>query len=315
MKACRWKIPVFVLLSLATVLIVLGISLTRDGDGRRWASLPWTVRKLSGSSKQILDRLDARIVGFGDYVAVETQTLVDEDGALDARQSSVQLYAQVGKKNLWCRYLVGDQFHPTSGRRRGAPVMSVPKGWPCPELQDLLHQAKTSVPSEYAVTDGKEFWSNVTKSPISLAEQIWWGRKLVRTFGRRPKLITDVNRPDLVGLYVQTSMLTCPTGRQKVEQVLWLDPNRDDGPVETLSRDYSPDGKTIEFECVTKCTDSLQLPDGRWYPHCRTITRNSRSKGKIVTYPEKAYLRIFPKMELDSTWFTDPNDRPQRNSY
>jgi hypothetical protein len=163
------------------------------------------------------------------------------------------------------------------------------------------------LPSEYFVSDGEQVWPHAKAKKIDLAEEIWFGREqlLLNTRKARAKLLKDIDRPDLIGLYTEGHIYRCDSpSSQRIEQILWIDPNRDDTPVEMLSLDYGVDGKTVELKLLTECIDYVQLPDGRWYPtHWRMTTEVGKQPRK--SYRE-FYLHIFVGMKLDETWFTNP---------
>ena len=264
------------------------------------------VNQADKTLKEVLDRLDARIAeGLGDYTAIITETPVNEDGTLNKQLSAVNLYAQSGQASLWCRYLVGDELLP-NGRRRNAPTMSIPKNWPQPEIEDVLQQAINMLPSEYLVRDGNQVWPFAKGQKWDdLAGRIWFGREqlLVNTRGAKAKLLKDVNRPDLTGLYVEGHI------NKRIEQTYWIDPNRDDMPVELLSHDYSEDGKTVVVKLLTEYIDYAQLSDGRWYPaHWQMTSEVGKQARKSC---REYYLNISTEIKLDEIWFTNPEGRLQ----
>lgn len=275
--------------------------------------------------KTVLDRLDDRISqGFGDFTAIKTETPVNKDGSLDKEHSALNLYSQNDSASLWRRYLVGEQFLP-NGKQRGAPTISVPKGWPDPDIDDILEQVRSKRPSEFYVSNGDQIWPlNMPKA--SLPKEIWLGREqlLLNEFRAMPilsklaykirrkkgkaKLLEDINRPGLVGLYAEGYIPRCDSPRrQRIEQILWIDPERDDMPVETLSRDYSQDEKTVKLKFLTKYLDYTQLSDSRWYPTRWQMTTEVHNR------PDKDcrefHLQLFAEMKLDKSWFTDPDKR------
>jgi hypothetical protein len=262
-----------------------------------------------------LDRLDARIAkGLGDYVAIKTETPVNKDGTLNKQLSAINLYAQSGKANLWCRYLVGGKFLP-NGNRRNAPTMSVPVNWPQPKIEDVLQQAINMSPSEYFINDGKQRWPHNKTPTRNLVGEIWFGRKqfLLNTKGAKAKLLKDINRPDLIGLYTEGYINSCDSLlSQRIEYTCWIDPNRDDMLVERLSHDYSTDGKTVDLKIFTEYIDYAQLSDGRWYPaHWQMTIEAGKQPRKSC---RKFYLNISTDIKLDELWFTDPVWRLQSST-
>jgi len=273
--------------------------------------------------RTVLDRLDGRVSqGFGDFTAIKTETPVNKDRTIDKEHSALNLYSQNESASLWCRYLVGDQFLP-NGKRRGAPIISVPKGWPEPDIDDILEHVRNKRPSKFYVSNGEQVWFlNMPKA--SLSKEIWLGREQLLLNGCRAmpilsklaykirrkkakaKLLDDINHPSLVGLYVKGHFFSCcPRELKQIKQFLWIDPERDDMPVETLSCDYGSDAKTIELKLLTKYLDYAQLSDGRWYPTRWQMTYEVHNRPD--KYCLEFHLQLFADMKLDKSWFTDPN--------
>jgi hypothetical protein len=291
------------------LLLVIGVRLFLNLSRQPGIALPLGIEELDESPKPILNRLDGRIAeGFGDYVAVATETHVRDGGQLNPDLAALNIYARNGKAALWVRYLAGESILP-NGRPRAAEVMSLPEGWPLPALENIIERAKATKPGDYTVTDGKLTWPKQGLRCVDLAETIWRGRGLLLLHnpGAKARLLADVNRPDLVGIYAEGLVQQCDSRRfQRTEQLIWIDPGRDDVPVETFARDYGPDGETVVTEFSTKYLDYGQLPDGKWYPNCWRQTTRSRVRDQFRDYTQQFHLRLYPGTKLHSGWFCDP---------
>jgi len=112
----------------------------------------------------------------------------------------------------------------------------------------------------------------------------------------------------LTGLYVEGHINSCNSPLSKrIEQTYWIDPNRDDMPVELLSHDYSEDGKTVELKLLTEYIDYAQLSDCRWYPAYWQMTIEAGKQPRKSC--RKFYLIISTDMKLDVLWFKNPEER------
>jgi hypothetical protein len=310
-KARRWQIAV----ALCVIVTVASLLLSPPLDRHQKAplDLPWRIESTDGSVDEVLDRLDGRIDGtFGDHAAIVTETPLNDDGTLNEWLGVIDLYARSNRSSLWFRYLVGDTVHP-DGLQRRAPVLPIPAGWPEPKIDDFLRQVKNLTPQEYYATDGKQAWP-VSKGPKrDLAEEIWRGRRNLLIGAPRPviMLIKDPGRPDLLGIYAEGCIWTGIGDQfQRVEQVCWLNSDRDDMPVETLLRDYAPDGKTVALKTTIEYMSHAQLPSGKWYPSRWIQTTTVRTgQGR-----REFRLQIFEGMRLEESWFVDPQGRATTNA-
>ena len=269
------------------------------------SELPWPVHRTDGSVSDVADRLDDRISkNLGNYVALVTEAPIGEDGTPNERQSTLRLYAKNGESSLWCRYLVGDCSYP-NGTPRPASVMSVPIGWPNPVIEDIIQRARKVLPSEYYITNGERTWPHDKMPRRDLADEMWPGRErlLLSAPGARATLITDIDRPELLGIYTERRILLREDTCQRVEEVFWIATDRDDVPVETLSRDYAADGETVQFEVVTNYFCHARLSNHMWYPsNWRTMTKSANG-GRDH---RESHLQLFDGMILDNSWFVDP---------
>jgi len=280
--------------------------------------------------KAVLDRTEARIEkGFGDCVAVLTETLIESGGKPNNESRSLQLFIQNGNAWLFNRYAVGD-------RVSRVPVIKQPAGWPTPTADSALQSTRSALPEFFFVTDGKRAWQGYyndttrsydglgelkgkfsqipQKGQFSLAAEIWPTRDKLQ-FHRpvtKVELLTAPDRPGQVALYasVSPSQYEDPESGRR-EQTRWIDPGRDDMPMEYIQVTYQPDGKTVWFRTEVRYLDHAQLPNGQWYPtRWQTKQHISRLKGRPETSRTcEYYLRIYPDVKVDKDWFTNPAER------
>lgn len=257
--------------------------------------------------KEILDRLDDRISrGFGDFTAIQTEIPIDENGLLDTDHSALYLMAQNGRARLWCRYLVGEQFLQ-NGRRRAVPTMNVPKDWPHPNIEDVMQEARSKMPSEYIVSDGQEVWPFRMSEP-SLSREIWFGREglLLNTPGAKAQLLRDASQKDLIGVHAEGHLYRDDfENLQLIEHTCWFAPEQDDMPVKILIGHYGQDGKTVVVKITVDYCDYTQLSDGRWYP----IRWRQSIEGGQRRKCNEFCMQIFQEVKLDKSWFADPQER------
>jgi hypothetical protein len=281
--------------------------------------------------KTIFDRLDARYnKGLGDYVAVLTNINQDPTGKPGSRAGNLTLFAQNGQAWSTMRY-VFVTADLEKKKFKGMQKIIVPQGWEGSDVKDLIERGKDVAPWGFLVHDGHRTWGGtfdhrtnsyfpnageikgislqllpMSKARESLPGMLWLNKNNYDFYGPTAKveLFTDSSRPGKIGIRGSTLIQRSPTVSQREEKIFWIDPGRDDLPVETIIRDYRPDGKTIETENKTLYLDYSQLPTGQWYPaHWRGIT-----KGK---YPRTSEYRLLiaPNLKLAPFWFTNPVER------
>jgi hypothetical protein len=283
--------------------------------------------RLRGDVEAVVARLENKSNdGFGDYAAVETWVEVNDDGTQESSRASAWLYGRKGNKTVKAQFLFGDR---RDARGRIDDVKPPrPAGWPAPELGTLLAAVEGRAPASFTATDGRTVWTGNEGRPSTglnegtilphlvhrslLSSTLWPDRGTLGLFGTDTKveLIGDVMRPGIVGVQIERLAFV---GNRKGEQVQrkeweirWIDPAKDDLPVETHSRAYAPDGATLDTEWHSTYGDYLQTAGGQWYPS--TATRVIRSRlpgGSERTATEKTHLRVFSGKTLDDAWFGD----------
>jgi hypothetical protein len=275
-------------------------------------------------TKDVLDRLDNRIEAFGDYLAILTETPLKDDGTRDLDYCALNVLAQHGQMCLFNRYLVGADTNARHRPRQS--VMGTPESWPMVDVNSVLTQLKDKFPCEFFIYDGNDLWSEfplvpptATKSSIrrfvdssearrGAPAKIWFGR-LRYNSGPRTKmeLLKKENGSNQIGLHIEYSQP--PEWQQRLEQIYWLDPTRDDMPTSRIERDYTRDGKTVETEFESCYLDYSRLPDGRWYSTRWQMITTYNFGGKSRKLQREYNLYIYPHKKLDSDWFTNPFDR------
>ena len=160
---------------------------------------------------------------------------------------------------------------------------------------------------------------NSLQAEQGVAGQIWPSPQLRMWYGPSAKveLLSDNKHPGQVGLRVKTYSHPTPKSKQLQETILWLDPARDDVPVEKIRRTYEKDNKTVKREYISRYMGYAQLPSGQWYPTqwqvtsgiCQDVSRGQSHNRGFVKGTRQYNLRIFPNVKLGEEWFTDPSEK------
>jgi hypothetical protein len=194
---------------------------------------------------------------------------------------------------------------------------------------DRLHDA---LPSDFTVSDGKTVWQGGGASrrdyysrpldgklaemiPWSRARQslpgfIWPTRKRIGLFGADAKasLLTDPKKyPGQLDLHVeQYTFVSDMTQKQLEVSDFWLDPSRDDMPIEWTSVQYEKDGKTIGTKSATNFLQWKQSANGQWYPTRWKFDFVMNQGGRSVHSKQAFELVMCPDAKLGDEWFADP---------
>jgi len=280
--------------------------------------------RLSEDVKAICERLENRVSeGFGDFVAVLTESVVDSNQSL--QKNSIQLFGQKGEALMYARYPSYDEALSSDFATIG--------GWPTPQIVDVLERAEGAYPEFFFVTDGQKGWRGVydrsskaytglekiiNKGIIlelipgfSLSGQIWPCSRSIgfdkRYSNRKVSLIYSDENPEEIGLCFDISdAASAMRGIGRSEFIYWMDPACDDMVVESTERTYGPDRKSIIVEKHTEYLSFDKLRGEKFYPTCwqTTVTRysNDGSKGRRAL---EYHLTIYPDMELEDWWFTE----------
>ena len=282
----------------------------------------------------LLDRLQKHAdQSFGDGVAVMTEMDAGADGKIVTTEGALHVFLRSGKKMYDARYLVGPSEGPNA-----AFHVPLPANWPTPSADDALTAVRNGTPTNFLASDGTHAWQGFGMSPsqmqvramdpnapgegfagiaarFGMTANLWPTRLRLGLFGSNGKaeVITDPNRPGLVGLKVVQMIWTGqgdPQDRKeqrRAEQTYWLDPKRDDLSIESSWINYKPGGDEVEMESKTTNFEAKQLPDGKWFPsRWRSLT-----KGTAMAFDQvqENALFIFPGHAVAAEWFSNPVER------
>jgi hypothetical protein len=277
----------------------------------------------TGELKDVLDRIDARVnTGFGDCVGVMTETPLDSTGRTVPNAGQFTLFAHDGPKWMEHRFLAGGQRVPTR-RTTGdlAPLIPLPAGWPTPQVSSLIAPLGTAIPNDAYVSDGIHAWrvefqainntaARLTdvgtdygtgahaKAWFSIPGQIWPGSEALFTFNPENNVRLKRDRAShdgLIGILAEEDLRS---------HELWIDPSRDDVPIEYIQTRHDGPGSTMEER--RQFDRFAQLPGGRWYPTRWKYTISYKRTAVSDTQATLLHLRIDPQLRLESKWFGDP---------
>ena len=201
-----------------------------------------------------------------------------------------------------------------------------------PEPKTLLAQIQSGASLRYFIMDGDHGWAgwydetsrsypsarlvqakerSVLISTVCLAAEHIWPSRATSSLGGsdvRGQLLQDKEHPKLLGIHVEQSpVATAEVHTNRSEKITWIDPARDDMPVEKTWRLYGRDQKTVSTETRTEYLDYARLPNGQWYPtRWRETTIQTLRKRPPVTSISQYNLQFIPDMHLDDAWFTPP---------
>jgi hypothetical protein len=282
----------------------------------------------------LLDRLQKRAErGFGDGVVVMTELTAGEDGKIVTTEGALHVFLRSGKAMYDARYLVGPSEGPNA-----AFYVPLPANWPTPSADDALAAVRNGTPTNFLASDGTHAWQGFGSSPstmqvraidpnskaegfqftvarFGMTANLWPTRNRLGLFGSNGKaeVITDPTRPGMIGLKVVQMIWTGkgdPQDRKqqrRAEQTYWLDPKRDDLPVESSWTNHKPGGDAIEMESKTTNLEMKQLPDGRWFPsRWKSVMKGAAMARDQV---QENALFVFPGHKVPAEWFSNPVER------
>jgi len=284
----------------------------------------------------LLDRLDARAAkGLGKCVAIVTTNPTQNASA--TCDSKVYLFAEGEDRWLIAEYFVGKCVKASAPESRTLGVL--PAGWPRPRLEGYLAQFKDAPPLRYLLRNGKRGWLGwgynqksrsypnaraldpkewpIMRAIEGLGGTIWpnrWRLNLIGSSSARASLISDAKHAKLTGLRVQHLMPRENGRKERQEHVIWLDPARDDLPVESAWRVFDNDGKTVRLEVRRQYLEYARLANGQWYPLRWKYTRTQfptrkQASTQPATRVTEYNLVVAPGMELGQEWFVNPAEK------
>lgn len=285
--------------------------------------------RIKGDVNELFERLEKRYEkGFGDFVALESEMDVDHPDKPD-REGAVIVYAAQGRKWFRQRFLVGrKQYGP--GQPRDVAVEPLDT-WPPSDCKVVLDRLRDALPSDFTVSDGKTVWQGggasrrdyysralegrmeqtipFDRAQMSLPGIIWPTRTRMGLSGADAKasLLTDQKKQlGKTGLHVEQYLFNLDTTKQLDVSDFWLDPSRDDMPIECTTVQYEKDGKSIGSSSTTNFLDWKQLPNGQWYPTRWTSDFTMNDSGRSVHSKQAFELVMCPGLQLADEWFADP---------
>ena len=303
---------------------------TRDEKRPAVFDLPATEQLVKDNSidmKALAARLQKRSeADWGDFVSVECSEIKYLDGGGHS-QGDLTIAGRQGEKSLYIIYLLSPEMVLFGGQ-------GFPKGWPTPKLEDVVAQLRTALPIRVDAFDGKNGWhgeqatnalSSVQIKPttrpaatgLAKINGIFWPslRSRPAVLGTSSaEVLRDPARPGLIVLHLESNMpfaLYKGTTHYQSDALYWLDPNRDDLPVEMVSRSNSAGGDKLDSVMHDVYLEFGRLADGRWYPSRSQYHGFSPPPTRPVKddgYTE--YRRqIFQDAKLSPDWYGDPNLR------
>lgn len=273
--------------------------------------------------ENVIERLKSRIADLNHYVALMTQTKINDDGTFKD-SCALHLFAQDGDAWLVNRYPVGNVNYCNRPEIAVPSIKETPENLLSLNIISVLDRIKHAHLWSYFVFDGKNFYSNEAYPPpdnfdkaqkkkwcdrikddMGLLRNIWFGQK---GYGHETKikLIKREDKPGEIGLYIEYYSYP-PPYKSRHEKLFWFDPNRDDMPIEMLFRGYLEDGKSLDYENRTIYLDYTQLSDGRWCPALWRTTTTDYDKENVYKDTQEYQLTIHIDIELEEDWFVHPN--------
>jgi len=254
----------------------------------------------SNDVESLFKRLQTHVdQAWGDYVGIYTEQDADEIGKPTDAGGALCLGARQGKHIVWKRYLFGNSTDLKGNIVARHPP--APKGWPSPTLDDALAAIKDQIPGEYLVWDGvrgatgfhtsQDTWNinklegdmiqslPMIKARFSLEGQTWPTRNNMGLFGTGAKsqVITDKDKPGLIGLKIEQTYPGEEMKPTKSENLIWLDPAKDDLPVQRLSITYQPASDKVQLRFDFQDYQFARTSTGKWYPARWLVITSSES--------------------------------------
>jgi hypothetical protein len=282
----------------------------------------------SEETKQVLQRIEARInKGFGDYVAVLTDSLSRPEGGPDTVRTNVRLLARKGSAGMAQTFAVLPRKLPNH------PGIALPEKWPDISAEELLQLARESTPHSYVAFDNEKVSAGrflrgrmdptyaaaidrgTAMQLASVAQYIWPNLSAVNRYTPQTQIrlaANDPDRPGLLGIEVNT---LGPSNDFYISQtVYWIDPQHDDAMVEMTETTFRG-GSMLNRQSATdtRVTEIGKLPDGRAYPARWTVSsRRPNPDGFLDPYlTRECHLVLFADKSYDPSWLpaTQPAGR------
>lgn len=275
----------------------------------------------------ILDRLDGRAKrGFGDCVGLLCSYGKDATGKVEQDYGYITLYATQGDK-----WLINEYRLVSKRPQAGTVLKELPANWPAPDVEKLLPDLKQGLPTRYFVMNGDRGWMgwysgqanpypdartvdpkelNYRLGQQGLAGKLWPSRfkTSIGFEGIKADILQDAAHPGLVGVHYKTTPQPDNGAAGISESTWWIDPTRDDMPVEVTWSYFQKEGGDAQIQSRVRYLEHAQLPNGQWYPTHWQEERSDRDRktGKMVPSVQHYRLQVWPKLRLDDEWFRRP---------
>jgi hypothetical protein len=142
---------------------------------------------------------------------------------------------------------------------------------------------------------------------LTLPGHLWPTRAELDVYGTETKaeVIMSPERKGLVALRVETRIEVSDSPRkQRRVTTYWMDPMKDDMPVETLRQSYKADGQILAEETRIVYQDPVQAKNGRWYPS-KWVQTIKKHGGKELNQMTEVHLKVWSDRQLGKEWFAD----------
>jgi hypothetical protein len=249
----------------------------------------------------LLDRLERRVAdGFGPGVAVMTQL----DGR--GRPSIIHLSLRAADGAVFSgKYMIGQ---PRPGNP--VPLAPEPANWPDPGPDEFLRALRAARPMtmQLAPADAPPVF-RAQFTTYDLPGQLWPSRLALGAFtGGTWETRADPDRPGLIAL---RHVRGTPDGGYRREWTYWLDPARDDLPVESLETNKAGEGFVNRTRRVY--SDFKRTAAGQWYPSRigEWITLGD-TPDEPPPPPRESVVEVYPGHPVDREWFGDLAERLNR---
>ena len=280
---------------------------------------------LNADVKAILARLRKQAEqDFGDGLAVLSSYSTKGDGTVDDVFGYVRIFGQRGNDDFSFDYKLAGKtpkFHENSMPARwpswprlspdeafallndGKPVQgTIVAGKNTWRLLYSEHEGYTTQPYYTPGQAASSRWDTIL-SDSTPASVIWPADNLAfhwYSTNAHLEIVRDEDKhKGLVGLKVLTDY------DRPMETMFWIDPKRNDVPVEKIVRWHLKDMKQFDVEDRTEYLEFSQLPNKRWYPTKWKTTSTREGKDSASQY----LLQLFPGVKLSDKWFADPITR------
>jgi hypothetical protein len=248
----------------------------------------------TGELAALLDRLQKRVDrGFGEGVVMLAE--IDQG---DGDPNIIQLSLQQDGSVYSGRYVIAERRQPPGGE---VPLAARPDNWPASTAEDVMRALRDVAPAASVRSHvNAPAFVRALQISFNIPGRIWptlLGLGIVESTVKW-ELLRDPDRAGLVGLRV---VRATPDDEYRIEQTFWLDPARDDIPVESIKTNKT--GGDLVIHTRTVYSDPKQTPDGMWYP---SRWRKWEDSGPITDdAPQWDYLlRVYPAHRVDDAWFT-----------